>query len=128
MDHSEADTDTSGTPTEDLVPIEEAQDTVPEGRPPSGERDFTPWREEPLPRRSVSRLGHRRLVKSGRLRPGTPVRITPEVKLEPEPVPEPGDYTIEVTPILEGETMVGLAVMCGCGARHEVRFEYGDTE
>ncbi|MFB0517010.1 MAG: hypothetical protein ACETWG_10485, partial [Candidatus Neomarinimicrobiota bacterium] len=93
---------------------------------PTQTPDFVPWREEQLPKQAVSGIGHRRVIKKDNVHRGTPVKITHEISLEPEP--EPKARRIEVSPIMDGDTVVGLSIVCGCGATHEVRFEYGDEQ
>jgi len=122
MPHSELDTDAPKQPDEELAPMEEDDSSVLEDQHPSRQIDFTRWREEPLPAQATSRIGHRRVVKSGNVRRGESVKITHEVSLEPEPEPE----SAEVTPLMEGEIIVGLRITCGCGATHEVHFEYSE--
>ena len=53
-----------------------------------------------------------------------PVKITHEISLEPDPEPE----SVEITPLIEDETIVGLLLKCSCGKTHEVRFDYGEEQ
>ena len=125
MFHSEPEADSSAPSSQELVSPEEGESSPSEDMLPS-QPDFIPWQEEPLPKQAVSMVGHRRIIKSSKVRRGMPRKITPEVSLEPEPEPE--GKSIEVTPITDGETVVGLRIACGCGATHEVHFEYRDEQ
>lgn len=113
---------------------------IPEQVTPEGEREdstvikgvsapdteFTPWREEPIPLQAATGLGHRRIVKKGKVLQGQPHRIKHEISFEPEPEPE--SKYIEVVPLKDGDDIIGLQIQCGCGATHEVRFEFSDGE
>jgi hypothetical protein len=86
--------------------------------------EFTPWREEPIPLELSTTLGHRRIVKERNVHQGQPQKIKHEISFEPEPETE----HIDVVPLKDGDSIVGLRIECGCGATHEVRFEYSDEE
>lgn len=123
--HTELDADSQEHPSEELMPVKMDDSSPLEDRHPSGQTEFTSWREESLPAQAISKLGHRRIIKSGNvvLR-GEPVKITPHITLEPESEPE----SVEITPLIEDDAIVGLRMTCGCGATHEVRFEYGEEQ
>ena len=121
---SELDADSPEHPSEELVPVKMDDSSTLEDRHPSGQTEFTPWQEESLPAHATSKLGHRRIIKSVNVLRGEPVKITPHITLEPEPEPE----SMEITPLIEDDTIVGLRMTCGCGATHEVRFEYGEEQ
>ncbi len=125
--HSELGADSPEHPSEELVPVKMDDSSTLEERHSSGQTEFTPWREESLSAHATSKLGHRRIIKSGNvvLR-REPVKITPHITLEPEPEPEP--ESVDITPLIEDDTIVGLRITCGCGATHEVRFEYGEEQ
>ena len=118
--HSEHDPDSIVPAPKGLTPAEGDEGSAPEGGVPSKQLDFIPWREEPMLKEAISGIGHRHIVKKGKVRQGRPVNITPEISLEPEA------EDMEVTPIMDGETVVGFNIACGCGATHEVRFKYPD--
>lgn len=124
MPHSELDADSPEHRSEELVPVKMDDRSTLEDRHPSGQVDFTPWREEPLPGRVTSKIGHRHVIKGSNVRRGEPVKVTPDITLEPEPEPE----SVKITPLIEDDTIVGLRMTCGCGATHEVRFEYGEEQ
>ena len=124
MPHSELDTDSPDRPSEELTPVDENDSPALEDRHPSQRNEFTSWREEPLSTRAISMIEHRRIIKSDRVHQSNPVKITHEVSLEPEPEPE--SESLEITPLIEDDNIVGLRMTCGCGATHEVRFTYGE--
>lgn len=112
-DHKEPPEDES---TPDHLPADIPADDTGKSQTPK----FVPWKEEPLPREASSMLHHQTIIKKKHVRPGKPKTIAPEmpVNLELEEV--------EVTPIVEGDRVVGIKVVCHCGATHEIRFEYDE--
>lgn len=122
MSHSELDADSPEQSSEDLMPVEEKSSSTLEEHHPPQQIDFTHWQEGSLPAHATSALGHRRVVKSREVRQSEPVKITHDISLEPEPEPE----SVEITPLKEGDAIVGLLLTCGCGAIHEVRFDYSE--
>ncbi|UCD37316.1 MAG: hypothetical protein JSW54_10845 [Fidelibacterota bacterium] len=125
MFDSEVDEESQEKSSEGLVPIDGSEGQGTEGDEASADTEFTPWREEPLPLKQTTGLGHRRLIKKGKVRQGTPMTISHEVSLEPESA---GQEQMEITPLMENDTIVGLHIRCGCGSNQEVRFEYSDKE
>ncbi len=105
-------------PTPDPLPADIPADDTGKSQTPT----FVPWKEERLPKEASSILQHQTIIKKEQVIPGKPMTITPEipVNLELEEV--------EVTPILEGDRIVGIQVVCHCGATHEIRFEYNEPK
>ncbi|MBA7473797.1 hypothetical protein ES707_09142 [subsurface metagenome] len=126
MSHSEPDADSPEQSSEDLTPVEEEDSSTLEEHNLPQQIDFTRWQEGSLPARATSALGHRHVVKSRKVLRSEPVRITHDISLEPESEPE--SESVEITPLKEGDAIVGLLLTCGCGATHEVRFDYGGEE
>jgi len=124
MSHSELDADSPEQSSEDLMPDEDKNSSTLEEHHPPQQIDFTHWQEGSLPSHAASALGHRRVVKSREVRRSEPVKITHDITLEPEPEPE--SESVEITPLKEGDAIVGLLLTCGCGATHEVRFDYSE--
>ena len=82
------------------------------------EDNFEPWQEEPLPSRVGPVVAHKTIIKRTRVETGPPKFITPEV-------PElHGADQMEVEPIMEDESIIGMRVRCKCGANHEILFDY----
>ena len=79
------------------------------------------------PARSV--LGHRTIIKNARLRVGNPSRISTDVLIATDPESVSGEEAeeMEITPLYDKDSVVGLAIKCRCGAAHEVRFEFPQT-
>ena len=86
--------------------------------------DFTPWIKEQSHSQAISRLGSSRVIKGRMVKIAEPVKITREISLEPDPEP----VSVEITPVIEDETIVGLQLRCSCGKIHEVRFDYGEEQ
>ena len=126
ISRSESDTDSPEQSSEDLTPVEGEDSPTQEEHPTSLQVDFTHWQEGALPAQAISTLGHRHIIKSRKVRRIEPVKITHDITLEPEPEPEP--ESVEITPLKEGDAIVGLLLTCGCGATHEVRFDYGEEQ
>lgn len=126
MSHSELDADSPEQSSEDLIPDEDKNSSTLEEHHPPQQIDFTHWQEGSLPAHATSALGHRRVVKSREVRRSEPVKITHDITLEPGPEPEPESESVEITPLKEGDAIVGLLLTCGCGATHEVRFDYSE--
>jgi len=124
MSHSELDADSPEQSSEDLMPDEDKNSSTLDEHHPPQQIDFTHWQEGALPAHTTSGLGHRRVVKSREVRQSEPVKITHDITLEPEPEPE--SESVEITPLKEGDAIVGLLLTCGCGATHEIRFDYGE--
>ena len=124
MSRSESDTDSPEQSSEDLTPVEEEDSSALEKHPSPLQVDFTRWQEGALPVRAISKIGHRHIIKSRKVSRSEPVKITHDITLEPDPEPE----SVEITPLKEGDAIVGLLLTCGCGATHEVRFDYGEEQ
>ncbi len=80
--------------------------------------DFVRWEEDVLPSTQGLTVAHQTIIKKSNVRPGTPQTIVPKV---PALV---GRRPMEVQPLLEEDTIVGMKVTCSCGNSHEVRFEF----
>jgi len=126
MSNSELNADSPEQSSEDVTPVEEGNSSALEEHPDPQQIDFTRWQEESLPTQATSTIGHRRVVKSREVYQSEPVKITHDITLEPEPESE--SESVEITPLKEGDAIVGLLLTCGCGATHEVRFDYGEEE
>ncbi len=79
---------------------------------------FVQWEEEALPSAQNLTVAHKTIIKKTSVRQGAPQTIVPEV---PARVNQP---PMEVQPLLEEDTIVGMKVTCSCGNSHEVRFEF----
>ena len=103
-------------PAPDHLPADIPADDTGKSQTPK----FVPLKEEPLPREASSMLQHQTIIKKEHVKPGKPKTIVPKtpVNLELEEV--------EVTPIIEGDRVVGIQVVCHCGATHDIRFEYDE--
>ncbi len=86
--------------------------------------DFTPWIKEQSQSPATSRPRQSRVIKGRMVRIAEPAKITHEISLEPDPKPE----NVEINPLIEGDTIVGLLLKCSCGRTHEVRFDYGEEQ
>lgn len=80
--------------------------------------DFVPWEEEVLPSGQNLAVANKVIVKKSNVRQGVPKTIVPKVPTRADQVP------MEVQPLLEDGTIVGMKVTCSCGNSHEVRFEF----
>ncbi|UCH62549.1 MAG: hypothetical protein JSU77_12245 [Fidelibacterota bacterium] len=125
---SDLDADSPEQFSEDLTPVEDKDSSTSEEHQPPQQIEFTRWQEGSLPTHPVSSIGHRRVIKSQKVHQNEPVKITHDITLEPDPDPEPEPESVEITPLKEGDVIVGLQLTCGCGVIHEVRFDYGDNE
>ncbi len=79
---------------------------------------FIPWKEEDLPSGRGLTVANKTIIKKSSVRQGAPQTIVPEV---PSGV---NQRPMEVQPLLEEDTIVGIKVTCSCGNSHEVRFEF----
>ena len=112
-------------PTPDHLPADIPADDTEK----SQARPFIPWKEEPLPREARSMLQHQTIIKKKHVKQGKPKTITPEMPLSMKLPELPASLEleeVEVTPIVEGDRVVGIQVVCHCGATHEIRFEYDE--
>ena len=92
---------------------------------PAGENrslDFEAWSEEPLPEGARTMVGRTSILKKEDIKQLSSRRITPVLPMEPESE----EQSMEVLPVMEGETLIGLKIQCHCGATHEVRLDYDD--
>ena len=101
-------------PTPDHLPVDSPVDDA--GKSPTPK--FVPWKEEPLLSRASSILQHQSIIKRKNVRSGKPRTIVPRMPVDEKP------EEAEITPIVEGDRVVGIKVVCGCGMTHEIRFEY----
>ena len=120
----EAETTTEGVQPGDSDSA--AVDINAEASSPEFEELSEPSLQSP-PARSV--IGHRSIIKNTRLRVGTPSRISTDVPISPDPESASGEEAeeMEITPLYDKDSVVGLAITCRCGAAHEVRFEFPQT-
>lgn len=130
MSNSKLNADSPEQSSEDVTPVEDKNSSALEEHPSPQQIDFTRWQEESLPAQSASTIGHRRVVKSREVYQSEPVKITHDITLEldPDPDTETESESVKITPLREGDAIVGLLLTCGCGATHEVRFDYGEEE
>jgi hypothetical protein len=110
----------SGTGGKHVGETEKSSSVIPTGESQSS--DFEAWTEQPLPESAKTKVARSSILKKDRIIQKSARRITPI--LPPEPQPE--DQTMEVIPVMEGDTLVGLKIQCRCGATHEVHLEYSD--
>lgn len=80
--------------------------------------EFVPWEEEPFATPRKVAVARHAIIKKGSVTQGAPLTIVPEIPH----LDESGAMTI--TPLMEGETIVGMTVACACGRSQEVRFEF----
>ena len=80
--------------------------------------NFVRWEEEDLSAGQNLAVINKVIVKKSNVRPGAPQTIVPKI---PSHV---NRRSMEVVPLLEGETIVGMMVTCSCGNSHEVKFEF----
>ena len=81
---------------------------------------FVPWDTDLLPGNVSSMLQHQSIIKKAHVRSGKPRTIVPKMPVEVEL------KEAEITPIVDGDSVVGIKVICQCGATHEIRFEYDE--
>ena len=124
MPHSEYNTDNQGQPNSKSTLPGAKDSSTSEDLTAPRQGDFTPWSEEQSHSQATSRLGQSRVIKGRMVKIAEPVKITHEISLEPDPEPE----SVEITPLIEDETIVGLLLKCSCGKTHEVRFDYGEEQ
>ena len=80
--------------------------------------NFVRWEEEDLPAGQNLAVINKVIVKKSNVRPGAPQTIVPKIPTHVN------RRSMEVVPLLEGETIVGMKVTCSCGNSHEVKFEF----
>ena len=107
---------TEDEPTPDHLPAEIPVDDT--GK--SQTTKFVPWKEEALPTTASSMLQHQSIIKKEHVRPGKPTTIVPKMPVNVE------QEEAKITPIVDGDRVVGIKVVCRCGATHEIRFEYDE--
>lgn len=79
---------------------------------------FVRWEEDVLPPAQNLAVANKVIIKKSNVRPGALQTIVPEVFSRVDQPP------MEVQPLLEDDTIVGMKVTCSCGNSHEVRFEF----
>ncbi|MCH7939897.1 MAG: hypothetical protein IID13_09155 [Candidatus Marinimicrobia bacterium] len=79
---------------------------------------FVRWEEEVLPAGQNLAVANKVIVKKSNVRPGAPRTIIPKIPTHVD------RRSMEVTPLIEDDTIVGMKVTCSCGNSHEVKFEF----
>ena len=110
LDREETEPDTAGSRENTYSGVAKAADAP----------DFIQWEEESLPSISNLASANKVIIKKRNVRQGAPQTIVPDVSALND------QQTMNVTPLLEEDTIVGMKVTCSCGNSHEVRFEFDD--
>ena len=79
---------------------------------------FVRWEEADLPAGQNLAIVNKVIVKKTNVRPGAPQTIVPKIPTHVN------RRSMEVVPLIEDETIVGMMVTCSCGNSHEVKFEF----
>lgn len=85
---------------------------------------FVPWESSKFKRIPKSQLAHRTIVQSKYLSSGGRTLIVPQMP----PGVEDDNSKADISPMMDGDQIVGLKVVCSCGIVHEIMFEYSSEK
>ncbi len=80
--------------------------------------DFEPWQEDPLPAKSGLTAARQTIIKGSRVETGSRRIINPEI-----PSLHSSDQ-MKAEQIVEDGAIVGIRMLCRCGAKHKILFDY----